>query len=549
MAQEFKLKGLSSLDLKDGQKQEYEVEGIDEGKVLLVNTLGKVRAVTARCTHYGGPLVKGVLSPGGRLTCPWHGACFNVATGDVEDAPALDPLGTFDVSERDGAVYIKGDKQHITNSGRKLDIKCSPSGSEKVLVIGGGSGTLGLTEGLRGGGFKGNITIISKEGYSPIDRTKLSKALLTDHGKAAWRTPDFYKEAGIELVNDEATSVDFDGKSVSSKSGKKYSYTKLLLATGGKPSYLPIDGLKGDLKNVHLLRSLADAQGIMASVGDNGKKIVVIGSSFIGMEIANCLATMKNDVSVVGMESQPMEKILGSEVGKIARGLLEKKGVKFYLSASVEKATPSSSDSSKVGAVHLADGTSLEADLVIEGTGVKPATEYLHDNKAVQLNKDGSLNVDEKFAVKGLSDVYAVGDIASYPYYGPGGDGNSVRIEHWNVAQNAGRSVAHVINDPSATPRRFIPVYWSALGSQLRYCGNTSVTGFDDVILKGETNADKPSWVAYYTKDDLIIAVASMMKDPYVMKCAELMRHGVMPKKHEVSNGTDVLQVPIPSSV
>jgi NADPH-dependent 2,4-dienoyl-CoA reductase/sulfur reductase-like enzyme len=130
---------------------------------------------------------------------------------------------------------------------------------------------------------------------------------------------------------------------------------------------------------------------------------------------------------------------MGKKVGKIFRGLLEKNGVKFMMGASVEKATPSKNDSSKVGAVLLKDGTSLEADLVIEGVGVAPATEYLKDNSSVTLEKDGSLRTDESFVVNGLKDVYAIGDIATYPYHGPGGTGSPTRIEHWNVAQNAGQ--------------------------------------------------------------------------------------------------------------
>ncbi|KAF2091194.1 hypothetical protein K490DRAFT_71422 [Saccharata proteae CBS 121410] len=546
MAQEYKLKGLTSIDLKNGQKQEAEVEGIENGKVLLVKVQDKVHATSPNCTHYGAPLVKGVVTGDGRLTCPWHGACFSVATGDVEDAPALDPIAKFEIIQKDGAVYIKGDEETIKASRRKLDFKCTASGSEKVLVIGGGSGTVGAVEGLRGGGYTGHITVISREGYRPIDRTKLSKALMADVSKVAWRPEGFYKDASIDIVADEASSVDFGAKKVSTSSGKTYDYTKLVLATGGSPKWLPMEGLKGDLENVFVLRAIPHTQAILKAVGDNGKKIVVIGSSFIGMEVANCLAGMKNDVTVIGMEKQPMDRVMGEKVGKIFRGLLEKNGVKFHMESGVEKATPSKSDSKKVGAVHLKNGTVLEADLVIEGVGVSPSTDYLKDNPAIQLEKDGSLTTDESFAVKGLTDVFAIGDIATYPYHGPGGNGNPVRIEHWNVAQNAGRSVANSIRNPSAKPKPFIPVFWSALGSQLRYCGNT-VGGYDDVLLMGEP--EKPSFVAYYTQGEEVVAVASMMKDPYMTQSAELMRRGKMPKKSELQKGVDVLEISIPSEI
>jgi NADPH-dependent 2,4-dienoyl-CoA reductase/sulfur reductase-like enzyme len=241
-----------------------------------------------------------------------------------------------------------------------------------------------------------------------------------------------------------------------------------------------------------------------------------------------------------------MERVMGTKVGKIFRGLLEKNGVKFYMGANVEKATPSKSDSSKVGAVHLKDGTTLEADLVIEGVGVAPATEYLKGNPSIQLEKDGSLKTNESFEVQGLNDVFAVGDIATYPYHGPGGNGSPIRIEHWNVAQNQGRSVANSINNPGAKPKPFIPVFWSALGSQLRYCGNT-VGGYDDVVITGEP--EKPSFVAYYTQGEKVVAVASMMKDPYMTQSAELMRRGKMPTKTELQYGVDILTVDLPSEI
>ncbi|KAF2139819.1 uncharacterized protein K452DRAFT_231657 [Aplosporella prunicola CBS 121167] len=544
--QEYKLKDLTSIDLKNGQKQEVEVEGIEKGKVLLLKVNDEIHATSSNCTHYGAPLVKGVVTGDGRLTCPWHGACFSVATGDVEDAPALDPLAKFEVIQKDGAVYIKGDEETIKASRRKLDFSCKVKTDEKVLVIGGGSGTIGAIEGLRGGGYKGHITVISREGYKPIDRTKLSKALMADVSKVAWRPDGFYEAASIDIVSDEASSIDFSAKKVTTSSGKTYDYSKLVLASGGTPRWLPIEGLKGDLGNVFVLRAIPHSKGIVDAVGDNGKKIVVIGSSFIGMEVANCLASKKNDVTVVGMEKAPMDRIMGEKVGNIFRGLLEKNGVKFRMEASVEKATPSKSDPSKVGAVHLKDGTVLEADLVIEGVGVRPSTDYLKENSAIQLEKDDSISTNEKFEVKGLKDVFAIGDIATYPYHGPGGNGSPIRIEHWNVAQNAGRSVANTIRNPSAPPKPFIPVFWSALGSQLRYCGNT-VGGYDDVVLKGEL--EKPSFVAYYTQGEQVVAVASMMKDPYMTQSAELMRRGKMPSKSELQKGVDILEISVPAEI
>ncbi|KAI2640172.1 hypothetical protein GGS21DRAFT_487917 [Xylaria nigripes] len=538
---QYKLKGISSLSFQLGEKKEAEVEGIEGAKVLLLNAGGQIQALGPKCTHYGAPLVNGVLTKSGRLVCPWHGACFNAKTGDIEDAPALDELAVFKVAEKDGTVYVYGDEATIKSGRRKPNVKCllsSSSDSDRVLVVGGGSGTIAAVEALRAGGFSGPITVISREGYLPIDRTKLSKALLTDVQKAQWRDAEFFQSACIDFVNDEVIGVDLGRKFVTARSSATHAYGKLILATGGTPRTLPLQGFK-TLANIFVLRTLDDARNIVTAIGEKGKKIVIVGSSFIGMELANCTAA-GNDVSVIGMESAPLERVLGKEVGAGLQKGLEAKGVKFYMSAAVDKAESSGAHPSRVGSVLLKDGTKLEADLVILGVGVVPATEFLKDNKDVRLEQDGSLKVDASFLVTGLKDVYAIGDIATYPYNGPGGQGSYTRIEHWDVAQNQGRSVAKHILNPSTEARYFTPVFWSALAGQLRYCGST-VNGWDDLVLQGSPAEAK--FVAYYCKGDTVVAVASMGKDPAMTKSAELMREGAMPSKGQLQKGFDILDV------
>lgn len=402
-----------------------------------------------------------------------------------------------------------------------------------------GSGAIGVLQALRENNYKAPITLISREPNLPIDRTKLSKALIPDASKILLRPQEWFDDAAITRVEDEVSSIDFAKKSVSTASGKSYPYTKLVLATGGTPRKLPLPGFK-ELGNIFVLRSVPDVQAIVSAVGEKkGKKIVVVGSSFIGMEVANALAK-ENTVTVVGMEKVPLERVMGEKVGAIFQKQIEKSGVKFYMEAGVEKATPSSSNPQNVGAVHLKGGTELEADLVILGVGVAPATEYLKNSPSVQLEKDGSLKTNELFEVTGLESVYAIGDIATYPYHGPGGNGSLTRIEHWNVAQNAGRAVGHTIASPATKPKPFIPVFWSALGSQLRYCGNT-VNGWDELVLKGQPEEGK--FAAYYAKGDTIVAMASMGMDPIMTASAELMRAGKMPGKSALQTGTNPIEV------
>lgn len=543
MASEFKLKDISSLTIAPGAKREVEVEGIEGGKVLLVNSGGKVQALGAKCTHYGAPMVKGVLTASGRLVCPWHGSCFSTKTGDVEDAPGLDHLPVFDLVERDGAIYVTGEEEAIKSSRRKPKISCkAPSSANKIVVVGGGSATLGLVEGLREKGFDGPITVISREGYLPIDRTKLSKALINDPTKILFRDKAWFEKGSIQWIDGEVTDLDVAARFVTTKSGDKIAFTKLVLATGGTPKPLPLQGFKL-LENIFNLRSIHDTKRITGAIGENkGKNIVIIGSSFIGMEVAIATAA-DNDVTVVGMDATPLEKVLGEKVGAGIQKNVEAKGVKFYMSAGVDKAEPSGSDQSKVGAVYLKDGTKLDADLVILGVGVSPSTEFLRDNKVLSLEKDGSLRTDENFAVVGHKDIYAIGDIATYPYHGPGGGGKPVRIEHWNVAQNAGRTAAAHITSQQDSTGQFIPVFWSALGAQLRYCGNTP-NGFDDIVIHGEPGDLK--FAAYYTSGEQVVAVASMGMDPVMSQSAELMKLGKMPTKSQLEKGFDVLSLGSP---
>lgn len=387
--------------------------------------------------------------------------------------------------------------------------------------------------------------MLSIEDNLPIDRTKLSKALIADKSKIELRPTEWYRTASVEVIHDEASSIDFKSKNVSTKSGSSYPYSKLILATGGTPKMLPLPGFK-DLSNIFLLRTIPNVQAILSAIGSQkGRKIVVIGSSFIGMEVSNALSK-EHSVSIIGMETAPLERVMGAEVGKIFQGILSKNGVQFHMSASVDSAVASQSDPKAVGAVKLKDGTTLDADLVIVGIGVSPATTYLKDNPAVSLEKDGSLRTNESFAVDGLKDVYAIGDIATYPYHGPGGNGTLTRIEHWNVAQNAGRAVAASIAGTAIRPKPFIPVFWSALGSQLRYCGNTP-NGWDDLVLQGQPKEGK--FAAFYGKNGETVAVASMMMDPVMTKSAELMRRGNMPALEEFRRGKDVLQVELPAEV
>ncbi|KAI6025583.1 hypothetical protein F5J12DRAFT_808951 [Pisolithus orientalis] len=517
-------------DLKDGQMKEVSFE--NEGKVVVYRLGDAVHATSAFCTHYGAPLVKGVLAADGRVVCPWHGACFNICTGDIEDAPAPSALYSFKTHIADGKVLVTADVTRTLKANASRPPKLLSAGAvpacKGVVIIGGGAGAFHAIESLREHGYSGSITVLSKEMYAPIDRTKLSKALITNPAKIEWRSASDLKiRYGTTLrLGVTVTSVDTSTKQVIFEGGKEsVPYDKLILATGGTPRRLLIEG--GGLENVYTFRGIEDAKKVDADAQE-GKRMVVIGSSFISMELVVAVAKRKlASIDVIGMEEFPFESVLGKEVGNGLKKYHESQGVKFHMRTKVDKIVASENNPSQASGV-VVNGQIIPADFVVMGVGVAPATEFLKQS-GFALEKDGGIKVDEYLRVLGHTDVYAIGDIAWYPQVGTG---ESRRIEHWNVASNQGRAVGMTI---SGKPQPFvkIPIFWSAQGQQLRYCGTGA--GYEDVIIKGDPGEMK--FIAYYVKGNRVVAVASMQNDPVVSKASELLRLGLMPSPDEIRGG------------
>jgi len=325
--------------------------------------------------------------------------------------------------------------------------------------------------------------------YPPIDRTMLSKSLMTDSSKLEWRTAaDLKIKYGTTMrLGSEVTSVDLTKKEVTLDNGKdSMSYDKLILAPGGTPRRLPIEGAQ--LENVYTFRTIDDAKKVDAAAKE-GKRMVVFGSSFISMEIVATVTKRKlASIDVIGMENHPFEAVLGTEIGAGFQKTHEAQGIKFHMASKVEKIIPQEGNPTLAGGV-MVNGTIIPADFVVMGVGVTPATAFLKGS-GIKLESDGGIKVDQYLRVQSgpdTNDVYAIGDIAVYPQI----DGVHARIEHWNVAGNHGRAVGKTI---AGSPQPFIkvPIFWSAGG--LRYCGVGH--GYDDVFVKG--NAAEQKFIAYY---------------------------------------------------
>jgi len=291
---------------------------------------------------------------------------------------------------------------------------------------------------------------------------------------------------------------------------------------------------------VYTFRGIDDAKKVDAAAQE-GKKVVVIGSSFICMELVAAMSKRKlASIDVIGVEEFPFEVVLGKAVGAGLKKYHESNGVKFHMLSKVEKII-SSETNPELAAGVVVNGTTLPADFVIMGVGVAPATQYLKGS-GVELERDGGVRVDKYMRVKTGKDtknVFAIGDIAIYPH----ANGDEVRIEHWNVAANQGRAVGSTIAG-KAQPFVKVPIFWSAQGQQLRYCGYGAK--HDDIFIKGDPNELK--FIAYYIKAGEIVAISSMQNDPVVSKASELLRLGLMPSLKEIKDGKDLLSIDISSS-
>ncbi|AFY55255.1 NAD(FAD)-dependent dehydrogenase [Rivularia sp. PCC 7116] len=506
----------NAKDLKKGEMRQVSVE---DNEILLARVEDGFFATVAHCTHYGAPLVKGILN-GERVICPWHNACFGVKNGKLEEPPALDALPHFPVRVEGEDLVVKLPEkissQRIPEMGRY-----NPQADNRTFVIlGAGAAGSAAAETLRQAGFEGRVVMLTKEDILPYDRTALSKKYLQNDSvkdSLILRSLEFYNQWDIEVYSHKSvTKVEPVKKTITFEDDTIFEYDALLVATGGKPRNLKVPG--ADLDNIFTLRKPEDADKIVA-VAENAKTAVVVGSSFIGMEAASSLAQRDIKVTVVAPGTVPFEKILGGDIGATFRKLHESNGVSFRMGTKVKQFE----GKGKVETAVLENGESLNADLVIVGIGVEPVTDFLQE---IELNeKDGSVIVDEY--LQAADNLYVAGDIARFPY---AATGELTRIEHWRLAQQHGRVAArNMIGEKIKFAS--VPFFWSGqFGVKLRYAGHAEE--WDDIIIQG--NLDEQEFLAFYVKDNQVLAVAGSQHDKDIAAITELMRLQQMPSEDEV---------------
>ena len=477
--------GVPADELPDGAKL---VGHVGQDPVLLLCRGDNIFVISAQCTHYNGPLAEGLIVD--TVRCPWHHACFDLRTGEAVRAPALSPLSTWRVEQRDGKIFVREknappEKKHRRTRGEP----------KRIVIVGGGAAGFAAAEMLRRQKYEGGIVMLSSDDTAPVDRPNLSKDYLAGSAPEEWlplRDASFYSDNAIDLrLNTTVAAIDIKAREVALAKGDTIPFDRLLLATGAEPVSPSIPGAKQS--DLLVLRSLKDCRAIIEQA-KTARRAVILGASFIGLEVAASLRARKIEVHVVAPEERPMEKILGPDFSRLVQTLHEQHGVVFHL-----RNTVSSVEGKRTT---LSDGSVLEVDLIVAGLGVRPR---LGLAERAGLKMDRGVVVDA-FLETSSPGLFAAGDIARWP---DRLTGQAIRVEHWVVAERQGQ-VAALNMLGRRQPFDAVPFFWSQhYDVPINYVGHAE--SWDELVVEGDI-AGKDGLVRMQ-RAGRTLAVASIFRD------------------------------------
>lgn len=487
----------SGPDLSLGIAQEMVAEGamlvghVGDDDVVLARVGDDFFAVSAYCTHYHGPLADGIVADGA-IRCPWHHACFDLRTGEAVRAPAFDSLSCWAVEVRGDHIFVTSKKEQAKPLPTHRSSTATPG---RIVIVGGGAAGFAAAEMLRREGFAGSIAMLSNDAAAPVDRPNLSKDYLAGSAPEGWvplRPDSFYSENAIDLrLATDVVGIDPGSRKVELSDGNGVPYDRLLLATGAEPVRLWIPG--SDQGNVYSLRSLADCRAIIARA-QTARRAIVLGASFIGLEVAAALRARNIEVHVVAPEKRPLERILGPEMGHFVQSLHEEHGVIFHLNETAVSIAGKQ--------VTLKGGGTLEGDFVVAGIGVRPRID-IAAKAGLAMERGVVVNPYLETSAEG---VYAAGDIARWPDPHSGGN---IRVEHWTVAERQGQTAAL---NMMGQRKKFtaVPFFWSQhYDVPINYVGHAET--WDELVIAGEI-ANKDCLLRF-RRNGHTLAVASIFRD------------------------------------
>jgi len=463
--------------------------------VILVRRGEQLFAVGATCTHYHGPLAEGLIV-GDSVRCPLHHACFSLHTGEALRAPALDPIPCWRVERIDGTVFVR-EKRAATAGDAMVPQPSRRKTHElrRVVIVGGGAAGLCAADALRRTGYQGELALLSADDSPPCERPNLSKDFLMGTAPEEWmplRPPEYYAAQNIDLMlNTRVAALDVAQRRVTLEAGGQLTFDALLLATGADPVRLSIPGATDS--RICYLRTFADARRIIGKAAA-AKRVVIVGAGFIGLEVAASLRARGIEVHVVGIENVPMARVLGEPAGRFIQSLHESHGVRFHLGVSV--------GGMEGAKITLSDGTVIDADFMILGVGVRPATALA---EKAGLAVDRGVVVDE-YLQTSAPGVFAAGDMARWPDPHSGG---RIRVEHWVVAQRQGRAAA--LNMQGAGEKfAAVPFFWSQhYDLTVNYVGHAEQ--WDAADLEG--SFESRDFSISYRRGRQMLALATVARD------------------------------------
>jgi NADPH-dependent 2,4-dienoyl-CoA reductase/sulfur reductase-like enzyme/nitrite reductase/ring-hydroxylating ferredoxin subunit len=417
--------------------------GTYDGKPVIIGRVnGRPCAVSGECTHLGAPLETGLMIDG-EIRCPWHHARFSLVTGEAVGAPAIEPLSCYVVEEQDGLVRVIG-------QATPKPVRVGKTSIPPVVIIGGGGAGYACAEMLARGGHGEQVTILDADPDAPYDRTFCSKHYLAgekSRGECAMPMPEWNHGKGPRIrTGIEVASIDVTAHKVVTVQGEQISYGTLVLATGAEPLMPEFDGSHHPA--VHLLRTLADADALIEAA-QTAQSVVILGAGFVGLEVAASLVARKPNVTVVAQDEVPLASVIGEEASRFVQSMHEEKGVAFRLGRKIAAFDGRN--------VTLDDGSLIQADMLVVGAGVKPRV-ALTEAAGIELaEKGGGIKVDG-FLAASAPNVYAIGDIASYP--DPRLE-HPLRVEHWVHAQRQGQYLARRLMAQEDAMFGDTPFFWS----------------------------------------------------------------------------------------